>query len=115
MVLRMIGEAVFIAIVAGFSVALTESRFPAFRVPRGRAYRLVGNNRWAASALQGAIAGATVVFIAMNLYQIPFGYTDGFTIELLVELAMFSAITFVIAEALLDLRSSRRHEDVAEV
>ena len=114
LLLRMIGEAVFIAIAVGFSVALTESRVPALRVPGGSAYRIVGGNRWAAAAIEGALAGATVLFVAMNLYNaILFDYVGGFTLEHLAELALFTAATFVIAEVVLDLRSTRRPDEVA--
>jgi len=84
------------------AVTLAEGLWPAIRVPGGRAYRLVGGNRWAAAAVQGAVTGVTVGFAVVAVLV-----GDSFTVETAVVLALAAASGFAIAEALLDRLSLR--------
>jgi hypothetical protein len=85
------------------AVMLAEGLWPAIRVPGGRAYRPVGGNRWAATAVQGAVTGATVGLAVVAVVD-----GDLFTLETALVLAVAAASGFMIAEALLGRLSLRR-------
>ena len=95
------GAAVLMAIAMLAAVTVAERFVPAVRVPAGSLYRTVGGNRWAATAIQGALAGATVGFLVAGL--LIHAWTDGTVlINAAIRLALFTAASFVIAEAVLD-------------
>ena len=95
------GAAALMAIAMMAAVTVAERFVPAVRVPAGSLYRTVGGNRWAATAIQGAMAGATVGFLVAGL--LIHAWTDGTVLfNAAIRLALFTAASFVIAEAVLD-------------
>jgi hypothetical protein len=95
---QFIGAAVFMAIAYVVTVVLAERSVPAIRIPDGGMYRFVGGNALAASAIEGALVGATVGFVVIWLF-----YTDKVDPDLgtVVMRAGFGAVTFVVAEAVI--------------
>jgi hypothetical protein len=97
--------AAVMAIAMAVAVTLAEGLLPAVRVPGGSIYRAVGGNRWTATAIQGAVTGATVGFGVTVLAK-----EWLFSLDTAVLLAFFGATSFLIAEAVLG-RLFRRRPD----
>ena len=99
--------AVLTAFWATIAVAVAENFLPAIHLPGGAAYRLVGGNRWVASALLGAVVGVTVGLIVQILYLTSrFGSTGDFGPDIVI----CPAIGFVVAELIVGRRFGGKRE-----
>jgi hypothetical protein len=89
--------AVYITIVATAIIAIAEQFVPSLRLAGGSAYGFAGGNRWVAAAALGVVSA---VVINPVLSQVRYGTLDGYG----AQIAVCSAIGFVIAEALVGNR-----------
>jgi hypothetical protein len=100
---ELIGTAGWITFISAAIVTIAESQMPRLRLPDGDVYRIVGGNRYAAAAILGAVVALTVglfeYFISDDMNR--FG----------IEVALWFAIGFVLAEALVGRRFIGRPED----
>ena len=101
---ELLGSMLIMAVAMLAAVTLAERRWPAFRVPDGDLYRSVGERRWAAAAIQGAVAGLTVGFLVANVLN-EFRLLD---LETILVVTISGALGFAIAEASLERLSRRR-------
>ena len=106
---QVFGYVAVMAVAMVAAVTLAEYRWPSVRVPDGGAYQVVGDRRWAAAAIQGAVAGATVGFLVANAFN-GFYYA---TLDVLVVSTVSGALGFAIAEALVERVARRRAGDSA--
>jgi CHAT domain len=98
-----LGLAALMAVALVAAVTLAEGLWPAVRVPDGSVYQRVGANRWAAAAIEGAVAGATVGFLVVVAL-----YPQYIALETSLVVGVTGAIGFVIAEAVLSRLFGRR-------
>jgi len=84
-------------------VTVAESQVPRLRLPDGDVYQIVGGNRFAASAVLGAIVSVVIGLPVLKLNHLD--YNPG--------VALISAVGFVIAEALVGRRFGSAKRDAA--
>jgi len=95
------------AIIATVVIAIGENRVSQVRLPTGAAYRFVGNNRWAATAILGALTGLAIgLLVEAVIFGERFGLFDGAKGEI-----VYTAIAgFLIAEAIVGRRFRPKSE-----
>jgi hypothetical protein len=95
-------EALLTILTITVGVAFAEGSLRGLRVPGGRAYRFVGGNRWAASGIEGLIAGGTLGWLTTVAYRATIVEDhDQETLEALIVHAVLTGLGFIIAEGLL--------------
>ncbi len=95
--------AVLIAIVTTVTVVIVERLVPAMRLPGGSISRAVGDNRWVAAAILGALYGLIIGFLIEGAY---FGSADALGLDI----PICAAIAFVIGEAAVGKRFGGHRE-----
>jgi hypothetical protein len=97
-----LGEAVWTMITITSAVLFVEFLWPALRVPSGTAYRSVGGNRWAATAIEGLIAGGSVGWLtSLAFWEFTPGGPSQFYWESIMWHSLLTGLGFLIAEAVI--------------
>ena len=100
-----IGLGVVLATFIAILVALVEKLVPALRIPGGKAYRVVGNNRWTVAAILGVAIGLLIGAFSDGYLINTQGWTPGMD-----GLIISAALGFIAAEAVVG-KSSRGQLD----
>jgi hypothetical protein len=110
----LVTDAVLLVFTITLAVSLIERWSPAFRVPDGRLYGSVGRNRYAASAIEGFVAGGIVGGATSVLIAVWRNDQSQLGPMAFILPAVFAALGFVIAEAVIHaLRRRPRRSNAA--